>query len=73
MSVSPGDLLHADRHGAVVIPLDVARDLPGIATELAVKEAVLIEASKERGFSGAVLEKLLNPQGATTNACVGPR
>ena len=63
MSVSPGDLIHADRHGAVVIPLDVARDLPRLAAELAEREAVLIDASKEAGFSAAILERLLNPRG----------
>ena len=52
MSVRPGDLLHADRHGAVVIPHDVARSLPAVAADLAAKESVLIAASKPRSTDG---------------------
>lgn len=50
MDVVDGDLIHADRHGAVVVPADVAADIKKAADGIARREAVLIEASKEPGF-----------------------
>ncbi len=50
MTVGPGDLVHADRHGAVVIPHDVAASIPEAAAEIASREHVLIRASNEQGF-----------------------
>ena len=60
MTVEPGDLIHADQHGAVVIPLDVARAIPQAARDIAAKEKVLIEASQQPGFT---IDKLLNLMG----------
>lgn len=51
MAVASGDLIHADQHGAVVIPADVAAELPTIAEHLARKEAVIIEASCRPDFN----------------------
>lgn len=51
MTVEPGDLIHADQHGAVVIPTDVARLVPEAAAEIARREQVLISASQQDGFS----------------------
>src|SRR5579863_855606 len=51
MVVSPGDLIHADRHGAVVIPPDAVADIPKAAALLARREKVIIDASKQPGFS----------------------
>jgi regulator of RNase E activity RraA len=59
LSVSPGDLVHADRHGAVTIPLDVAAQVPAAAEDLARAESVLIEASRQPGFGIADLERIL--------------
>ncbi len=59
MTVEPGELIHADRHGAVVIPLDVVDDLPAAAAEIAGRERRLIEASRQPGFSADVLRELL--------------
>jgi regulator of RNase E activity RraA len=59
MSVSPGDLIHADRHGALVIPLDVAPQLPDAARRVMKAEQVLIEASKQPDFGIAKLEQLI--------------
>ncbi len=55
MIVSPDDLVHADRHGAVVIPAEAVGEIPAAVSLLARRERVLIEASKEPGFS---LERL---------------
>ena len=51
MIVAPNDLIHADRHGAVVIPPEAVKDIPAAVSLIARRERVLIEASKERGFS----------------------
>src|SRR6478609_8881365 len=59
MTVQPGDLLHADRHGAVLIPLAAAPLLGEAAARIARQEAVLIEASKTPGFDIAALEAIL--------------
>lgn len=59
MSVSPGDLIHADQHGAVVIPIDVAAAVPQAAADIASAEHVLISASQQPGFSIDVLRDLM--------------
>ena len=51
MVVSANDIIHADRHGAVVIPADAVAKIPAAVDLLARRERVLIEASKQPGFS----------------------
>jgi regulator of RNase E activity RraA len=51
MSVNPGDLIHADRHGAVVIPIEIARDIPAAAGLLGRREKVILDACKASGFN----------------------
>ena len=63
MTVLPGDLIHADRHGALVIPLDVAAELPQAAERVMKGERVMIEASKQPDFGIAKLEQLLTGRG----------
>jgi regulator of RNase E activity RraA len=63
MQVQPGDLLHADKHGAVVIPPDVAAKLPSVAENIAKAESRLIEASKKPGFDFATLRELMTGRG----------
>lgn len=50
MAVSHGDLIHADQHGAVVIPQSVAKDVKAAADLVAAREAVVIKATQEPGF-----------------------
>ncbi|MEM8769842.1 MAG: RraA family protein [Pseudomonadota bacterium] len=57
MRVVSGDLIHADQHGAVVIPWDAAGDVPAAAEDIARREAVIIGASQEPGFDMARLRK----------------
>lgn len=59
MSVEPGDLIHADQHGAVVIPPEVAADVPAAAAEIATAERRLIDASRRPDFSATVLRELM--------------
>ena len=60
MSVNDGDLVHADQHGAVVIPHDVADKVMDAAAAIARREAVIINAAKQPGFN---IEKLREAQG----------
>jgi regulator of RNase E activity RraA len=55
MLVRSGDLVHADRHGAVVIPAAVAAKVPAACDLLARKEAVVLEMARAPGFT---VEKL---------------
>ena len=59
MRVHPGDLIHADQHGAVVVPVEVARGVPETAVRIADGEAVMIKASQRPDFSFEVIEKML--------------
>jgi len=55
MIVSDGDLIHADRHGAVVIPEGIAGKIPEAAALIARREKVLLDAAKAPGFGMAQL------------------
>jgi len=60
MRVVSGDLIHADQHGAVVIPWDVADQVLGAAQKIAKAEAVSINAAQTPGFN---IHKLREAQG----------
>jgi regulator of RNase E activity RraA len=51
MIVSPNDIIHADRHGAVVVPADAVKLIPAAADLIARREKILIDASRKPGFS----------------------
>jgi regulator of RNase E activity RraA len=51
MTVRSGDLIHADRHGAVVIPLEVAARLPDAAELCARRETPILEIARSASFS----------------------
>ena len=55
MTVRPGDIVHADRHGAVVIPESAAADIPAAAATIARREKEILDAARRGDFS---LEKL---------------
>ena len=60
MTVKPGDLVHADRQGAVVIPsAEAARKVPEIADLISRREAVLIGASQKSDFDFDKLVKAI--------------
>jgi regulator of RNase E activity RraA len=62
MAVKPFDLIHADRHGAVVIPYDLAGQVPEAAALVARKERLVIDAARKPGFSVAELRKAFAAQ-----------
>jgi regulator of RNase E activity RraA len=55
MSVRSDDLIHADQHGAVVIPLDVAAKLPDAAELCGRRETPILDIARSPSFT---LEKL---------------
>jgi regulator of RNase E activity RraA len=55
MTVRSDDLIHADRHGAVVIPVDLAEKLPAAAELCGRREQPILEIARSPDFS---LEKL---------------
>ena len=57
MPVRTGDLVHADRHGAVVIPPAAVRDLPDAARQVAAREAKILAVARAPGCTA---EKLVN-------------
>ena len=50
MHVRDGDLIHADQHGAVVIPLDVAANVKTAAQRIINRERVILDAARQPGF-----------------------
>lgn len=62
MMVRSGDLVHADRHGAVTIPEALAEKIPAACDVLARKEAVILEMARAPGFNVAKLREALKKQ-----------
>ena len=54
MAVRSGDLVHADRHGAVVVPIDKIDAMRAALDELAAREARIIAAAKAGGGVAAI-------------------
>ena len=63
MVTRSGDLVHADRHGAVIIPHEVARDVPAAAELCMRREKPILDACKSGEFSVALIEKALAEAG----------
>jgi regulator of RNase E activity RraA len=59
LTVHTGDLLHADRHGVVCVPLDIAADVPAIADAQRREEEKIIAFCRSANFSVRGLEQLL--------------
>jgi len=51
ITVSPGDLVHADRHGAVVIPNEVIPILKDAVHKLFASERLILDPAEKTGFS----------------------
>ena len=50
LTVSPGDLVHADRHGALVVPPEIVPVLAEAIDKLRLTERLIIEPSKTADF-----------------------
>jgi regulator of RNase E activity RraA len=65
MQVRPDDLIHADRHGAVVIPAEFIADMPRCIDLVIRKERPIISAARAPGFT---VEKLKIAWGESEDA-----
>jgi regulator of RNase E activity RraA len=54
MAVGSGDLIHADRHGAVVVPVDKIEAMRMALDGVAAREAKIIAAAKAGGGLAAI-------------------
>ncbi len=59
--VRSGDLMHADKHGVMNIPKEVAKEIPGAAAQIAEREQQTMAVCKSPDFS---LEKLRDVYGS---------
>jgi regulator of RNase E activity RraA len=57
LTVVNGDLVHADRHGAVVVPADVVARLKVGIERLLASEQVILAPSRQPGFDFEMFEK----------------
>ncbi|WGI21765.1 RraA family protein [Amylibacter sp. IMCC11727] len=57
MTVNDGDLVHADRHGALVIPNDIVDVLEAAILKLLETEKVVLEPARADGFDFEAFEK----------------
>lgn len=57
MRVSDGDVIHADQHGAVVIPHEVCGDIKQAAELIGRRERVVINAAQQPGFDVEALRR----------------
>jgi 4-hydroxy-4-methyl-2-oxoglutarate aldolase len=51
LTISPGDLIHGDRHGVHTIPLSIAAEIPDMAAEIIREEEELKNLCRAPGFS----------------------
>jgi regulator of RNase E activity RraA len=51
MNINPGDLLHADRHGVLSIPAEIADRIPPVAAELADRRHQIVDLCRSSDFS----------------------
>jgi 4-hydroxy-4-methyl-2-oxoglutarate aldolase len=63
MEVSPGDLLHGDRHGVLMIPAKIAAAVPAAAAEIQRAEQKVINFCRSSGFSVAKLGEIMKTKG----------
>jgi regulator of RNase E activity RraA len=56
LRVAPGDLVHADRHGAVVVPPEVIPRLGDAIGKLLETERIILDAARAPGFDFAAFE-----------------
>jgi|SRR5579863_10141115 4-hydroxy-4-methyl-2-oxoglutarate aldolase len=60
MEIRPGELLHGDRHGVLSIPLEIAGDVPRVATTLRLQERMVIDFCRSSSFSISQLNEIMS-------------
>lgn len=59
MEVDHGDIIHADQHGAVVIPAEVVTQIPDAVDLISRREAHILDATKSDGFNIETLKQAI--------------
>ena len=54
--VNNGDLIHADKHGVIIIPREIAREVPGACRKVQEQERRIINFCKSPDFNAEVLK-----------------
>lgn len=62
LPIHAGDLLYADVHGAVSIPLELTERIPGVASQIHAEEQAIIDLCQSSEFSVEKLRKAVRPQ-----------
>ena len=60
MNIKSGDLVHADRHGAVVVPTDVIVDLEASILKMQQTERLVLDPARKKGFDFNAFETAWN-------------
>jgi len=63
MLVKDDDVVHADYHGAVVIPADAVRKLPDAIELISRREKVILDMARAEGFTSAKMRDALKRAG----------
>jgi regulator of RNase E activity RraA len=63
MRVGHDDVVHADSHGAVVIPAEVVRALPKAIDLMARREKVILDRARAPGFTSGAMREALRQSG----------
>ncbi len=56
--IKPGDLVHADQHGATTIPIDIAEKIPKAVADVEADEKQIIAVCQSPGFTAQKLKDL---------------
>jgi 4-hydroxy-4-methyl-2-oxoglutarate aldolase len=59
LRISPGDLIHDDRHGVLSVPKQIAAKIPGVAAKALERERRIIELCRSADFSLERLNRLI--------------
>jgi regulator of RNase E activity RraA len=59
LTIGHNDLIHADKHGAVVIPAEAANALPRAIQVMVRREQLLLEAARRPGFTVADIRRAM--------------
>ena len=60
VNINSGDLVHADRHGAVVVPTDVIDDLETSILKMQQTERLILDPARKKGFDFDAFETAWN-------------
>ena len=60
LNINSGDLVHADRHGAVVVPIDVIDGLEASILKMQETEKLVLDPARKKGFDFNAFEAAWN-------------